>query len=91
MRRKTKNLSVFLAKMAAIRLFMPRRPITPCSSSRARWKRSAANTRGLSHGEHRQLEIAMALAGTSKLLLLDEPMAGMGAEETAALVDILPG
>jgi branched-chain amino acid transport system ATP-binding protein len=53
--------------------------------------RAAANARGLSHGERRQLEIAMALAGTSKQLLLDEPMAGMGAEESVALVDLLRG
>jgi len=32
----------------------------------------------LSHGEKRQLEVGMALAGNPKLLLLDEPMAGMG-------------
>ena len=51
--------------------------------------KAASNARGLSHGERRQLEIAMALAGTSKLLLLDEPMAGMGAEESAALVELL--
>ena len=36
----------------------------------------------LSHGEHRQLEIAMALATRPKLLLLDEPMAGMGPKES---------
>src|SRR3954471_7786771 len=35
----------------------------------------------LSHGEHRQLEIAMALATRPRMLLLDEPMAGMGPEE----------
>jgi len=35
----------------------------------------------MSHGEHRQLEIAMALATTPRMLLLDEPMAGMGPEE----------
>ena len=46
-------------------------------------------TRELSHGEHRQLEIAMALATQPKLLLLDEPMAGMGAEETQKLITIL--
>ena len=46
-------------------------------------------TRELSHGEHRQLEIAMALATQPKLLLLDEPMAGMSAEETQKLIAIL--
>jgi branched-chain amino acid transport system ATP-binding protein len=43
----------------------------------------------VSHGEHRQLEIAMAIAMEPKLLLLDEPMAGMGPEESAALVAVL--
>jgi branched-chain amino acid transport system ATP-binding protein len=43
----------------------------------------------LSHGEQRQLEIAMALAGEPKLLLLDEPMAGMGVEESQQLVTLL--
>jgi branched-chain amino acid transport system ATP-binding protein len=43
----------------------------------------------LSHGEHRQLEIAMALATSPRLLLLDEPMAGMGPEESARMVDTL--
>jgi branched-chain amino acid transport system ATP-binding protein len=43
----------------------------------------------LSHGEQRQLEIAMALAGDPKLLLLDEPMAGMGVEESQRMIDFL--
>jgi branched-chain amino acid transport system ATP-binding protein len=43
----------------------------------------------LSHGEQRQLEIAMAIATGPRLLLLDEPMAGMGGEESARMVDIL--
>jgi branched-chain amino acid transport system ATP-binding protein len=43
----------------------------------------------LSHGEHRQLEIAMALATRPRLLLLDEPMAGMGPEESARMVRTL--
>jgi branched-chain amino acid transport system ATP-binding protein len=43
----------------------------------------------LSHGEHRQLEIAMALATGPRMLLLDEPMAGMGPEESARMVRTL--
>lgn len=43
----------------------------------------------LSHGERRQLEIAIALALGSKALLLDEPMAGMGKEGSRALTDLL--
>ena len=53
--------------------------------------KAAMSARKLSHGEHRQLEIAMALAGDTKLLLLDEPMAGMGAEESELMVDLLNG
>lgn len=43
----------------------------------------------LSHGEKRQLEIAMALATSPKMLLLDEPMAGMGPEESQRMVQVL--
>jgi branched-chain amino acid transport system ATP-binding protein len=43
----------------------------------------------MSHGEHRQLEIAMALATRPRMLLLDEPMAGMGPEESARMVKML--
>jgi branched-chain amino acid transport system ATP-binding protein len=43
----------------------------------------------LSHGERRQLEIAMALAARPRMLLLDEPMAGMGPEESSRLVELL--
>jgi len=43
----------------------------------------------LAHGEQRQLEIAMALATDPRLLLLDEPMAGMGPEESVRMVQLL--
>jgi len=43
----------------------------------------------MSHGEHRQLEIAMALATKPRMLLLDEPMAGMGPEESVRMVETL--
>jgi branched-chain amino acid transport system ATP-binding protein len=43
----------------------------------------------LSHGEKRALELAIALAMEPKVLLLDEPMAGTGHEESARLVDVL--
>jgi branched-chain amino acid transport system ATP-binding protein len=43
----------------------------------------------LSHGEQRQLEIAMVLATEPQVLLLDEPLAGMGAEEAQRMVELL--
>ncbi|TMH32274.1 MAG: ABC transporter ATP-binding protein [Betaproteobacteria bacterium] len=43
----------------------------------------------MAHGEHRQLEVAMALALEPRLLLLDEPMAGMGAEESQRMIAFL--
>ena len=43
----------------------------------------------LSHGEHRLLELAIALASEPRMLLLDEPMAGLGPEESAHMVDML--
>jgi branched-chain amino acid transport system ATP-binding protein len=53
-------------------------------SDRADWPASV-----LSHGEHRLLELAMALAGSPRLLLLDEPMAGLGPEESTRMVEML--
>ncbi|MEF7616226.1 ABC transporter ATP-binding protein [Aquincola sp. MAHUQ-54] len=43
----------------------------------------------LAHGEQRQLELGLALATRPKLLLLDEPMAGMGPEESERMVQLL--
>ena len=51
--------------------------------------RKLEKVQNLSHGEHRQLEIAMALATQPHLLLLDEPMAGMGVEEGEKILKIL--
>ena len=51
--------------------------------------RSDVAVANLSHGEHRQLEIAMALATSPRMLLLDEPMAGMGPDESARMVKTL--
>ncbi len=46
-------------------------------------------TGNLAHGQKRQVEIAMALATKPKLLLLDEPMAGIGTEESIQIMDLL--
>jgi branched-chain amino acid transport system ATP-binding protein len=51
--------------------------------------RSHVPAANLAHGEHRQLEVAMALATKPRLLLLDEPMAGMGVEESQRMIQLL--
>jgi branched-chain amino acid transport system ATP-binding protein len=51
--------------------------------------RAGVTAANLAHGEQRQLELAMALATEPKLLLLDEPMAGMGPEESVRMVQLL--
>ncbi len=50
---------------------------------------SERNAGEMSHGEHRLLEMAMALATNPVMLLLDEPAAGLGPEETTAMVGLL--
>jgi len=49
------------------------------------WERRDVEVRHLSHGEQRQIEIVLALASDPKLLLLDEPVAGLSAAESKAL------
>jgi branched-chain amino acid transport system ATP-binding protein len=51
--------------------------------------RAEALAANMSHGEHRQLEVAMALATRPQLLLLDEPMAGMGIDESQRMIELL--
>jgi branched-chain amino acid transport system ATP-binding protein len=51
--------------------------------------RASVPASDLSHGERRLLELAIALAGKPRFLLLDEPMAGLGRVESAMLIDIL--
>ena len=52
-------------------------------------ERADVRAANLAHGEQRQLEIAMALAIEPRLLLLDEPVAGMGPEESQRMIRFL--
>ena len=52
-------------------------------------ERSVSLAGNLAHGEQRALELAMALATKPKMLLLDEPMAGAGPEESARMVELI--
>src|SRR5512143_2344785 len=66
-----------------------------CDAARRALDAAGLGSRGdriaatLSHGEQRQLEIAMVLATAPEVLLLDEPLAGMGSEESARMVELL--
>ena len=54
-------------------------------------ERAAMRVSDLSHGERKQLELAIALATKPRVLLLDEPMAGLGPVESAQMIEILRG
>jgi branched-chain amino acid transport system ATP-binding protein len=53
------------------------------------WDRRERPAKELAHGEQRALEIGMALAANPRLLLLDEPTAGMSPEETRVMMDLI--
>ncbi len=64
-------------------------PALECLREVSLHERRDVRAASLSHGEKRQLEIAMALATEPDLLLLDEPMAGMGREESERMINTL--
>src|SRR5204863_4811095 len=53
------------------------------------WDRQDSQVRYLSHGEQRQLEIVLGLASDPKVLLLDEPAAGLSSGESAEMIRFL--
>jgi branched-chain amino acid transport system ATP-binding protein len=66
-----------------------REPALRCLQEVGLGARADVIAANLAHGEQRQLEVAMALATRPRLLLLDEPVAGMGAEESQRMVGFL--
>ena len=91
-------LSLMLTSGRAFQVWSnPRRDAT-LEAAAQRWlvdvglgDRAETRVSDLAHGEKRQLELAVALARSPRLLLLDEPMAGMGVEESARMTQLLLG
>jgi len=91
--------NVRVAAQALVARFDPWRPRTrfPALTEQAQallatvglQHRARAAAATLAHGEQRALEIAMALASRPRLLLLDEPTAGMSPEETRTVMDLI--
>lgn len=89
-------LAVQARKGSSFRFIKPARTITEIRDEAMTYvcklglrKRADDPASALSHGEHRQMEIAIALASEAELMLLDEPMAGLGPEESRLLTDFL--
>lgn len=98
------NLTVFRSALLAVQggdsiRFTAHRPITSyrhlfeqADAALAEWglaDRRTALTRNLSYGEQRQLELVLALARRPRVLLLDEPTAGLSAAETSAVAAMI--
>jgi branched-chain amino acid transport system ATP-binding protein len=84
--RRGSGLGFLTPVMRDVRLLDPAHEVLTRFGLEDRARVAAA---ALSHGERRQLELAMAFALEPKVLLLDEPMAGMGAGGTTALTGVL--
>jgi branched-chain amino acid transport system ATP-binding protein len=91
-------LSVLGAKRHPWRFWRPmlrdvevRRAATEALAATGLSTRADVPAEQLSYGERRQLELAMALAADPKILLLDEPMAGMSQPESSAMIKLLHG
>jgi branched-chain amino acid transport system ATP-binding protein len=89
-------LAVQAGQGSSFRFFSPvradRRLIEPAMAALERVglaDRAHERVGALSHGERRQLELAVALAMRPRLLLLDEPMAGLGSEDARRMTEVL--
>jgi branched-chain amino acid transport system ATP-binding protein len=84
------------AMHARSNIWTPRRTLTELSERAAALletvgilRHALRPARDMAHGEQRALEIAMALASNPRLLLLDEPTAGMSPEETRSMMELI--
>jgi branched-chain amino acid transport system ATP-binding protein len=91
-------LAVQAREGSSFRFFSPvrtdRRLIEPAMAALERVGlagRAQERVGALSHGERRQVELAVALAMRPRLLLLDEPMAGLGSEDARRMTEVLGG
>ena len=93
---RSKACDIAAAELDGARIWQPAlrqkkltKPATQALDEVGLAAQSAQLASALAHGERRQLELAMALVSKPKLLLLDEPMAGMGRRESEMMVQLL--